>query len=241
MDLTEPVREPPWLPPPDPPTCLVERYAQCPEQRGGTLIAEDVRDRVTHARRVCSPDGYRPSRCPRCGHDRMHVHDYVERKALGDVTAPPVLVVRYRCAHPDCLALWRVLPAFVPRHLWYAWPAVQDAGVFPRDAPPRSPSPSPSPSPPQSSRSAPRHQPSRETRDRWRSRLGSSARLLVEILATLTTPVITALLATLAHPLDATRAELTRAYARTFGVAPREHLSALAGHIHRLEPGARLM
>jgi type IV pilus biogenesis protein CpaD/CtpE len=33
-------------------------------------------------------------------------------------------IVRYVCASPECRATWRVLPAFVARHLWRRWPTV---------------------------------------------------------------------------------------------------------------------
>ena len=61
------------LPHPQAPRYLERRYGS--SQKGGTLIAEDVRDLETHERRLCDPDGYRPRRCPRCGHDVLHVHD----------------------------------------------------------------------------------------------------------------------------------------------------------------------
>lgn len=240
--------EPPWLPPPDPPHHLTQRYASTPGQRGGTLIAEDVRDRATHARCLRTPDGYRPSRCPRCGHAHLHVHDYSDRVALGEPASAPVRVVRYQCVHPACLALWRVLPAFVARFLWYAWPVVETSALVPL-ATPAPPPPVPVASPPPSS---PRPMPSRPVRvpsrvpsrrsvGRWRGRLDASARMLVQILAALTTPVITALLASLAHLIDATRTELVAAYARAMLVPPGHRLAALAGHLHRAVPGIRLM
>ena len=63
----------------------------------------------------------------------------------------------------------------------------------------------------------------------------------VDEVAALTTPVITALLASLAHLIDATRTELVAAYARTMLVPPGYRLAALAGHLHRAVPGIRLM
>ena len=75
-------------PPPSP------RYLERPytsSQKGGTLIAEEVTDLETHARRLCDPDGYRPSCCPRCGHGVLHVHDYRSRvlRALAATQTPP--------------------------------------------------------------------------------------------------------------------------------------------------------
>jgi len=46
--------------PPPPPRYLEQCYPS--SQKGGTLVAEDVTDLETHARRLCTPDGYRPSR-----------------------------------------------------------------------------------------------------------------------------------------------------------------------------------
>lgn len=237
--------EPPWLPPPDPPRHLTQRDASTPGQRGGTLIAEDVRDRATHARCLCNPDGYRPSCCPRCGHGHLHVHDYIDRVALGEAASAPVRVVRYQCVHPACLALWRVLPAFVARFLWYAWPVVETSTLVPIGTPappPPVPVASPPPSsPPRPMPSRPVRVPSRRSVGRWRGRLDASARLLVQVLAALTTPVITTLIASLARLLDATRIELVVAYARAMLVPPGHRLAALAGHLHRAVPGIRLM
>lgn len=220
--------EPPWLAPPDPPRQLTQRYASTPEQRGGTLIAEDVRDRATHARCMCTPDGYRPSRCPRCGHAHLHVHDYIDRVALGEPASAPVRVVRYQCVHPACLALWRVLPAFVARFLWYAWPVVETSTLVPiamPAPPPPVPVASPPPSSPRPMPSRPVRVPSRRSVGRWRGRLDASARMLVQVLAALTTPVITALLASLAHLIDATRTELVAAYARVMLVLSGRRLA----------------
>jgi hypothetical protein len=77
----------------------------------GTLIAEGVRDLDAHQRRICDPDGYRPDRCPRCGHDVLHVHCYPERHPRGEPDTPPVVrVAQYMCAADECNATWRILP-----------------------------------------------------------------------------------------------------------------------------------
>jgi hypothetical protein len=81
------------------------------------LIIEDVGDLETHERRRCDPDGYRPAACPRCGHDKLHVHDYPERKVLA------ITLVRYLC--PKCKATWRMMPMFMARMLWRSWPVVE--------------------------------------------------------------------------------------------------------------------
>jgi hypothetical protein len=105
------------LPPPQPPACLWRPYSSNQQQKGGTLIAEDVFDVEAHERRLCDPDGYRPAACPRCGHDRLHVHDYPVRKILA------MRLVRYAC--PICEATWRILPGFVAPKLWRSWPVVE--------------------------------------------------------------------------------------------------------------------
>lgn len=79
---------------------------------------------------------------------------------------------------------------------------------------------------------------SRRTARRWASRLGSQARLLVQLLATLG-DVLEAVAVALG--LDATRAQFVAAYAAAFVIPPGRRLAALAGHLHRLEPGLRLM
>jgi hypothetical protein len=134
--------------------------------KGGTLIAEDVRDLDAHQRRLCDPDGYRPGWCPRCGHDVLHVHCYPERHPRGEPGMPLVVqVAQYMCAAAECGATWRVLPMFLARHVWRTWKTVErvalpGAVVSPSTAPPV---------------------PAR-TRCRWRSRLAATARVLVVLL-----------------------------------------------------------
>jgi hypothetical protein len=82
--------------------------------KGGTLIAEDVRDLDAHQRRLCDPDGYRPDRCPRCDHDVLHVHSYPERHPRGEPGMPLVVqIAQYMCAAAACGATWRILPRFL--------------------------------------------------------------------------------------------------------------------------------
>jgi hypothetical protein len=86
--------------------------------KGGTPIAEDVRDLDAHRRRICDPDGYHLGRCPRCGHDVLHVHCYPERHPRGEPGTPPVVrVAQYMCGADECSATWRILPMFLARHL----------------------------------------------------------------------------------------------------------------------------
>lgn len=124
------------LPPPGPRACLVR---PCPSsQKGGTLIAEEVTELTAHQRRVCDPDGYRPERCPRCGHDVLHIHAYRERQVLGE-DGPVMRIVIHRCAEQECRATWRSLPKFLARRLWRTWRTVERA-VWPEAVtPPQQP------------------------------------------------------------------------------------------------------
>jgi hypothetical protein len=141
-----------------PKACLNRPYTS--SQKGGTLIAEDVWDLETHERRLGSPDTYRPSGCLRCG-ARVHIHDLRPRQ-LRDDPAVSTDVIRFRCADREqCGAAWLILPAFLARHLWRSWSAVENAVESAR----RSPVPA-------------------RTRRRWKDRLASSARLLVALLTT---------------------------------------------------------
>ena len=153
----------PRVPPPREPVCLSWPYPS--SQKGGTLIAESVLDLAVHLRRLADPDCYRPSECPSCKGSCLHVHDYRTR-ACQFVVALVVMVVRYRCV--GCGGRWQVLPAFIARHLWYHWSIVEDSCG--RDA---------------EQATAPMHRtPSERTRQRWFLRLCSSARVLVQLLAT---------------------------------------------------------
>jgi hypothetical protein len=213
-------------PPPDLTACLVRMRSST--QKGGTLIAEDVADLETHRRRVCDPGGYRPTGCPTCGHCVLHAHGYRPRLLVADASgtaatfgAPDAVttpIAVYLCV--GCGATWRILPMFVARHLWRSWPTVETCTVA---GPP--------------ARSQPRV-PDRTVR-RWRQRLASSARRLVQLLATSGSALLEAVAK--AVGLDATRAELAAAYVHEVVAAARMPLGDLASLVHRLEPGARLM
>lgn len=217
--------EPTWPPPPDPEPCLVRAYSSRSVQKGGTVIAESVHDPATHARRLCTPDGYRPPACPRCQHDVLHVHDYRERLLRAEPSdetgsAHVVDVVRYQCAHDECGATWLVLPAFVTRHLWRSWPVVERNTV---GAPPRAKDP---PVPPR-------------TVQRWRGRLVAAALLLAQLLATSGGAVLEAVARTTG--LRATREQFVQLFAAMTGAVPGRRLADLAALAHRLRPGVRLM
>lgn len=209
------------LPPPSPETCLVTSRES--RFKGGTLIDDEVRDLETHERRVCDPDGYRPGRCPRCGHGVLHVHCYPERHPRGEQGMPAVVrIIQYVCAAAECGATWRILPMFLARHLWRAWKTVERV-VMPA-ATPQSATAPPIPA---------------RTEQRWRARFAASARVLVVLLAASGGVALEALAASVG--LDASRAELTDAHADVARAAPAARLAALAALVHRLERGLRLM
>jgi len=209
------------LPPPPAERCLdtsrVSRF------KGGTLIAEDVRDIDEHRRRMSDADRYRPAPCPHCGNETLHVHCRPERHPLGEPSLPPVVeVLQFRCADLECGATWRVLPLFLARHLWHSWKAVErvvrpNAELRRATAPPV----------PQT------------TERRWRARLASSARVLC---ALLTMSGGAALVEVgVAAGLNGTRGELLDAFQAVARRTAGERLSALAAVVHRLERGMRLM
>ena len=200
--------------PPQAPACLVRPYPS--SQKGGTLIVEDVWDRATHEMRLAAPDGYRPERCPGCGHGVMHVHDYRERRLLAEPGSPVIKVVRHSCQWSECRARWQMLPALVARHLWRSWRVVEVATGQQVEA-----------------GSVPAHMPEvpERTVRRWRARQRSSARVPVQVMAGSGHNGLEAVAKRLG--LEATRQE--------FVTAMKRSLAALAGLIHRLVPGVRLM
>jgi hypothetical protein len=206
------------LPPPPAEKCL--ETSRKSSYLGGTLIAEDVHDLAEHQRRVADADGYRPPTCPRCVSAGVHVHMRPERHPRGDPLLPPVVVVlQFRCASEACGATWRVLPLFLARHLWHGWKAVERAVVS--DA-----------SPVGSTMS-------RRTKERWRERLASSARVLVVVLAMTGGGALEGVAKQVG--LSGTRAELVAAYAAVTAAPGGERLSSLGALVHRLERGLRLM
>lgn len=198
--------------PPPEAACLHRPYPS--SQKGGTLIAGDVLDLVTHEQRLRAPDGYRPAECPTCGHSVMHRHDYRSRRLQIAPGQLSIRIIRHACANARCGAQWQTLPAFVARHLWYNWSLVAEATAAPERRVPRVIA-----------------SPSSRTVRRWNGRLGSSARRLVQVLATSGAEAFTALVS--AVGLDAMRRELVE-HARLL-------LSEVAALVHRLGPGVRLM
>jgi len=204
------------LPPPEPASCLVRPYPS--SQKGGTLIAEDVTDRDEHRRRLCDPDGYRPRECFRCHHAVLHVHDRPARVLAADSLEPTTGIVRYRCA--ACEAVWRILPAFVARHLWRSWDTVNATTVA---------APAPPTQPPVPER----------TLQRWRARLRAWAITLVQLFATSFAELLVRIAFTVGH--EGSREDLVHAYVAHGAERAGNPLAALAAPIHRLMPGLRLM
>lgn len=209
------------LAPPCAETCLdtsrVSRFL------GGTLVVEDVRDLEEHQRRMADADLYRPSPCPTCGFATLHVHCRPERHPKREPSLPPVVaVLQFRCADAECGATWRILPLFLARHLWHAWKTVErvvrPSTSLPKVAAPRVPA---------------------QTARRWRARLDSAARVLCVLLAASGGAALTEVAMTVG--LDATRGALVDAFHQVAAGAAGERLSPLAGLIHRLERGLRLM
>jgi len=139
------------------------------------------------------------------------VHDYRIRLLKAEADRPVATIIRHRCAHPDCRATWQILPLLVTRHLWRSWAVVQRALSKKR-------------------RSNQPKVPSR-TRRRWYARLKTSARMLVSGLAASGRQALEKIAAIVG--LEGTREDLV--------VHWGGDLAALAGLLHRLMPGVRLM
>ena len=198
--------------PPPPPGCLWRPYTSNPKRKGGTVIVEDVADRETHEQRRRDPDGYRLAGCPGCGHQRLHVHDYVERKRC------LITLVRYLC--PACRATWRMMPLFLARMLWRSWPVVE-AKVLACPPPAGTPA-----------------VPDRTTR-RWRERLRTAVAGLAGVLRERGSATVATMAAQVGEA--ATRFELVVAFAEATGVLIGQRLARLAATVHGLAPGVRLM
>ena len=138
-------------------------YLDCRRQRkvddkyvGGTLIAAEVVTVEQHAAALANPDLERPPRCAACGCPRVHVHERRTR-LLDGLGSARVEILIFRCASRPCRVVWRVLPAFLARHLWRAWARIIEALDAARE---RSSTPA-------------------RTRLRWQQRLRERATMLV--------------------------------------------------------------
>jgi hypothetical protein len=210
------------LPPPEQEACLVRPRPS--SQKGGTIVVEEVTDLATHERRLCDPDGYRPKFCPRCGETTLHVHDYRSRSLRAEPGEPVARIVRHRCI--GCEAIWRILPAFIARHLWRTWRVVEHTL---RAA-------TPLPAETETHRWPPVPE---RTRRRWCARWLRPARYLAQVLAACAETAWARLAGALSP--TATCADLVEACARE-GLAAAGHLFAVVAALaYRLRPKVRLM
>jgi len=205
--------------PPQPPVCLT-RTDTSRAIRGGTVIAEDVLDLETHLELLPDPDRYRHyvSICPRCKHPSVHALCFRDRKLLPPTagghahSAASVVAIRlYRCATADCRAVYTVLPAFIARHLQRAWSVVAEAIAEKQTVP-------------------------KNTLRRWLARLRSNALDLLQRFLSLADDRTQSRLAA-DPPTD--RSSFLFAFETLLG--PRHLMARVAGWMHRLEPGIRLM
>lgn len=210
------------LPSPQPDDCLIQSRKS--RFKGGTLIAEEVWTPEEHQRRIRDPDGYRPCACGSCGSTELHVHDYLERKPLGLARVAVVRVVRFICVNPDCRATWRVLPAWLARHLWWTWSSVEQAVNTNREA---------------SKAAAVCATPPERTEQRWLKRLASSARQAVVLMVSRGVELVRVVGE--AVGLQATRRSLVDSYGGIVEVPLGHVFGAVAAVLDRLERGVRLM
>lgn len=205
------------LPPPPPPVCLTRSYVSR-KIKGGTIIAEDVRDLETHHRKLLDADEYRSAigACWACGSKVLHALCLRERILRGAPDEPPLVetIRMYRCAVKACGAVFTILPAVIARHLWRLWKTVEGAAGGKLEVP-------------------------RSTFRRWLGRLGSSARQLVQTLTSKASSLISSSLCSALLRVR-TRSDLAKTFRRSL-VGDVESFAPLAAWIHRLEPGIRLM
>jgi hypothetical protein len=160
-----------------------------------------------------------------------------------------MLVVRFVCADPRCGATWRVLPAFMARHLWWPWEAVEKGSMGEESGAAAAQEPSPmggaTQSPAQQDPTAPTRKkdrsrtPSARTRQRWRARLALSAKQLVALATRRGGAVLNAV--ALAVGMEGNRMQLVRSYAAAMGVVAGRRLAVVAALVDDLERGVRLM
>lgn len=194
-----------------PPTPCLDRPSPS-STKGGTVIARHITTLCEQRRALAKPDIVRLDGCPTCGMGTLHVHERRERKLRGHRDAATIGVLIFRCARSECRAVWRVLPAFLARHLWRAWPTVAEALTSTTEA--RSSVPA-------------------RTRDRWRARLRERAAVLVAVLGTSGLSPVVERVAALGS------GALRRQVVDAFGGLAR--LPVLAAMAHHLVRGVRVM
>lgn len=180
--------------------------------KGGTVIAEHITELRQQHQALAEPDRVRPDGCPTCGIGPLHVHERRERKLRGHPEAAAISVLVFRCGRRECRAVWRVLPAFLARHLWRAWSTVAEA---------LTPTPKRRSSVPS------------QTRARWRARLRERAAVLVAVLGS--SGQRSVLERAVALGSAALRGEVIDAFG---GLTALPVLCAL---VHHLVPGVRVM
>jgi hypothetical protein len=203
--------------------CLTKSY-ESRGVKGGTVIADDVWDAATHAKKLLDPDGYRHyiGACWACGCGKVHALCFRTRTLRpADPSAPGVVedVRLFRCPQVGCGAVYTVLPVFIARHLWRDWQTVEEACAGRQDAPGR-------------------------TTERWLGRLGSAARQLVQrfratVLETLNRIASQDWVTTLSENL--TRWGFIAVLQGAGAVAVPHAFAQVAAWVHRVEAGVRLM
>jgi hypothetical protein len=191
------------------------------EQRGGTLIAEDVWDPVEHRLKVAHPDGYRPDGCPRC-QGLLYGHGCRSRTLRDQPDRAAEEIRRYLCSM--CRAVWQVLPAFLARHLHRTWGAIQSrlvaAGAIERTGAERRVAAKPT------------------TTARWLDRLQATAIVLTQALVECGEEVGSVVRQL---GIGCSRQDLVEGLAAVGLVEQRHKLGELACWIDRVVPGVRVM
>ena len=200
--------------------CLCRRYPS--SQKGGTLIVEQVVSLEEHERLLHS-GGYRLNACPRCG-SAVYLHDIRSRVMAEGAGLERVKqstdTQRLRCADRErCGAVWQILPGFLARHLWRRWSTVEQATLGWKSEPC------------EKKREARRTAvvPGR-TQQRWRSRLLSTAALLLTMVASTNRLELREIAGTVGA--EGSREQFVVAYARRLQPPPGQRLSRVAGVIH---------
>ncbi len=195
-----------------PPDCLVRHVPT--ETKGCTILARDVHAVDLHRRRLAERDGYRPSSCSHCGHDRLHVHDYRHRVLRANRDVPEISIVRYRCA--SCHAIFRILPAFVARYLWRSMHTIAEETLDTCPSPTRPPVPG-------------------RTIHRWQTRLEATLGPLHEAFRKAEHP-----LASMVH-CDEPRKAIVDAHANLYHQSVGTSLLDVATLVHEIDPSQRLI
>lgn len=182
------------------------------KQKGGTIIARNVRTLEQHQEALRNPDRVRPERCATCKVGGLHVHERRSRVLAGEIDESPAIeILIFRCDRREaCGAVWRVLPHFMARHLWRRWTVV---GLVVAEQP--------------------RHRVPRRTQQRWRSRLSCAAAVLVGLLGH--APRVEWRDVAAHAGVAATRLELVQA------AGGPSRLDEVARVVDQLTPGVRVM